>query len=199
MPNYQHMLTLPKDAYADIWSQVPTEIVLARQRSNEGATEESRCNCTALRKATRRISQLYDVVLAPSGLKNTQRSILAQVSRCGPTTVGALAETLVMDAGALAHTLKPLKREGLIAIAADPNDRRSRLVSLTGAGKARLAETDELWERAQTSFDAAFGPGKSKALRETMGMLISDAFMARFEDSLVVSDNRTRGRSRPRQ
>ena len=93
---------------------------MARQQSNEGATGGIRCNCTALRKATRRISQLYDVVLAPSGLKNTQRSILAQISRSGSTTVGALAETLVMDSGALAHTLKPLKREGLIAIAADP-------------------------------------------------------------------------------
>ncbi len=33
------------------------------------------CNCTALRKASRRISQLYDTALAPSGLKTTQRAI----------------------------------------------------------------------------------------------------------------------------
>ena len=50
---------------------------------------ESRCSCTALRKATRRISQLYDAALAPSGLKTTQRAILAQISRSQPTTVGA--------------------------------------------------------------------------------------------------------------
>ncbi len=30
--------------------------------------EKSRCHCTAIRKASRRISQLYDAALAPSGL-----------------------------------------------------------------------------------------------------------------------------------
>ncbi len=61
------------------------------------AHEGNRCNCTTLRKASRRISQLYDMALAPSGLKTTQRAILAQISRSEPTMVGALAEALVMD------------------------------------------------------------------------------------------------------
>jgi hypothetical protein len=34
---------------------------------------EGRCHCTELRKASRRISQLYETALAPSGLKTTQR------------------------------------------------------------------------------------------------------------------------------
>jgi DNA-binding MarR family transcriptional regulator len=85
--------------------------------------------CTALRKASRRISQLYDTALAPSGVKTTQRAILAQIGRSEPVTV-ALAEALVMDSGALAHTLKPLERDGLLAVAVDPADRRNRLTSL---------------------------------------------------------------------
>ena len=64
------------------------------------------CSCTTLRKATRRISQLYDTALAPSGLKTTQHAILAQIGRSEPTTVGELAGALVMDSGALAHTLR---------------------------------------------------------------------------------------------
>ena len=65
---------------------------------NESArpAAESRCHCTALRKASRRISQLYDAALAPSGLKTTQRAILAEIARSQPTTIGALAEALVM-------------------------------------------------------------------------------------------------------
>jgi hypothetical protein len=35
--------------------------------------------------------------LAPSGLKTTQRAILAEIGRSEPTTVGALADALVMD------------------------------------------------------------------------------------------------------
>src|SRR5262249_51178609 len=102
----------------------------------------SRCSCTGLRKASRRISQLYDAALAPSGLKTTQRAILAQIHRSEPTTVGSLAEALVMDAGALAHTLKPLERDGLVSIDVDREARRKRVVRLTPAGRTRLAESN---------------------------------------------------------
>jgi len=78
----------------------------------------------------------------PSGLKTTQRAILAELGRSERTTVGELAEALVMDPGALAHTLKPLERDGLIAVAVDPDDRRNRLITLTRRGRTKLAETD---------------------------------------------------------
>jgi len=94
-----------------------------RKDQTARASEGSRCTCTALRKASRRISQLYDTALAPSGLKMRQRAILAQISRSEPTTVGALAEALVMDSGALAHTLKPLEPDRLVAIEIDPDER----------------------------------------------------------------------------
>src|ERR1700744_4012124 len=102
-----------------------------------GVHDAGRCNCTTLRKAPRRVSQLYDTALAPSGLKTTQRSILAQIGRSEPTTVGALAEALVMDSGGLAHTLKPLMRDKLVGTDIDPQDRRNRLIRLTSAGRKK--------------------------------------------------------------
>jgi DNA-binding MarR family transcriptional regulator len=156
-------------------------------KAQAGAASEGRCSCTALRKATRRISQLYDAALAPSGLKTTQRAVLAQIGRSEPTTVGSLAEALVMDSGALAHTLKPLERDGLVAVTVDPNDRRNRLISLTRRGQAKLAETDALWARAQGGFEAAFGQAKSDALREAMKFLVSDEFVTAFEKDVAAS------------
>jgi DNA-binding MarR family transcriptional regulator len=152
-----------------------------------GRGEVSRCNCTALRKASRRISQLYDTALAPSGLKTTQRAILVQIGRSERTTVGELADALVMDAGALAHTLKPLERDGLIAVAVDPDDRRNRLITLTRRGRTKLAETDALWAKAQRGFEAAFGRADSEALREGLRFLISADFAATFENVLGAS------------
>jgi DNA-binding MarR family transcriptional regulator len=148
------------------------------------AGKASHCNCTALRKATRRVSQLYDAALAPSGLKTTQRAILAQLGRSEPAAVGELAAALVMDAGALAHTLKPLERDGLVAVAIDPDDRRNRLVSLTRRGRAKLAETDALWAKAQAGFEAGFGRLKSDSLREALQFLVSDQFVSSFEKTL---------------
>ena len=157
---------------------------MAERKKAADAINGGRCNCTALRKATRRISQLYDTALAPSGLKTTQRAILAQIARSEPATVGRLAEALVMDAGALAHTLKPLERERLIAVAIDPSDRRNRMIKLTRLGRARLAESDALWAKAQTGFEAAFGRVKLEVLRQALKLLVSDRFSSTFEEAL---------------
>ncbi len=104
--------------------------------------EAGLCNGTALRKATRRVSQLYDAVLAPSGLRSTQRSILIHVARAGTPTMGELAQALVLDRSALAHNLKPLERDGLVSLLSDRDDRRSRRIGLTELGKARLDSYD---------------------------------------------------------
>ena len=157
---------------------------MAERKRAADAINGSRCNCTALRKATRRISQLYDTALAPSGLKSTQRTILAQLRRSEPTTVGQLAEALVMDAGALAHTPKPLERDRLITITVDPDDRRSRMITLTRQGRAKLAESDVLWAKAQTGFEAAFGRVESEALRQALQSLVSDRFNSIFAEAL---------------
>ena len=142
---------------------------------------ESRCPCTALRKASRRISRLYDMAIAESGLKGTQQAIVAEIARSGSIKVGLLAEKLVLDAGALAHALKPLERDGLIALAVDETDRRARLVSLTAKGEAKLAETTALWAKAHDGFETAFGKEQTEALRATLRYLVSDEFAALFE------------------
>jgi DNA-binding MarR family transcriptional regulator len=159
-------------------------------RKNATAVGGSRCSCTSLRKASRRISQLYDLALAPSGIKTTQRAILAQIGRTEPTTVGALAEALVMNSGALAHTLKPLERDDLVAVDVDVNDRRNRLITLTRQGRAKLAETDTLWEKAQRGFESAYGRVDSDALREALRFLISDEFASLFQSTLSAPARR---------
>jgi DNA-binding MarR family transcriptional regulator len=163
---------------------------MAGRKVDVGDGGGSRCSCTALRKATRRISQLYDAVLAPSGLKTTQRAMMAQIRRSEPTTVGALAQALVMDSGALAHTLKPLERDGLVSITVDANDRRNRLIALTRHGRAKLTETDALWLGAQAGFESAFGRVESESLRAALHFLISDSFAIDFEKVLSINAGR---------
>ena len=142
--------------------------------------QKSSCNCTALRKASRRVSQLYDSALEPCGLRTTQRSILIQIFRSGTPSLGELAEALVMDRGALTHNLKPLERDGLLQITVDPQDRRNRLVALTAKGQRKLDESARLWKHAQDGFEAAFGSVKSAALREALAFVVSEDFVAAF-------------------
>ena len=154
--------------------------------------DAGRCNFTALRKAARRISQLYDVVLAPCGLRSTQWSILIHVGRHRSPTQAQLADSLALDRSALARNLAPLERDGFLRTVAGQEDKRSRLVMLTSMGRAKVAESMVLWENAQDNIEAIFGVGKAKSLRASLEVLSSKAFSHAFE----VLRERSAGRKR---
>jgi DNA-binding MarR family transcriptional regulator len=164
------------------------------------AAEAARCNGTALRKANRSVSQLYDAVLAPCGLRSTQRSILAQVLRAGRPSIGELAGALVLDRTALAHNLKPLERDGLIRIVTDENDKRARVLILTERGRAKFDESTPLWEHAQHCFESVFGVTKAKALRTALTLLASPEFVKAFQGTENVhSGKRQAGPKNPQR
>jgi DNA-binding MarR family transcriptional regulator len=145
------------------------------------AQVENNCNCTALRKASRRVSQLYDEALASCGLRVTQLAILNQILRMGTPAMGELARALVMDRGALAHNAKPLERDGLVETVADSADRRNRLIALTRAGRRKIVECERSWARAQDRFEASFGAKESAALRRALAFIASDGFLEVFQ------------------
>src|ERR1700756_1159387 len=88
------------------------------------------CNCFAVRSAARHVTQLYDQLLAPIGLRVTQFSILAKLKRLGPLTINALAKQMVMDRTTLGRNILPLERDGLIGVSASVGDGRAKEVYL---------------------------------------------------------------------
>jgi DNA-binding MarR family transcriptional regulator len=152
-----------------------------RAMGHRFAEAQNDCNCTALRKASRRVSQLYDEALAPCGLRVTQLAVLNQIVRMGTPAMGELARALVMDRGALAHNVKPLERDGLIETVPDPAVRRNRLIALTRAGRKKIGESERAWAQAQASFEASFGAKQSAALRRALALIASDRFLEAFQ------------------
>ncbi|HTF53199.1 MAG TPA: MarR family transcriptional regulator [Pseudonocardia sp.] len=146
---------------------------------------ESECTATALRKATRRLTQLYDDALATTGLRCTQYAILEELDRRSrrPPTMSELANALVIDRSALGHNLRPLQRDLLIALEASDADRRLRHVVLTPEGKAIFARARRLWRRAQDRFDTVFGRSAAAGLRATLLTIARDERLARLEDT----------------
>jgi DNA-binding MarR family transcriptional regulator len=126
------------------------------------------CNCLALRQAARHVTQFYDRVLAPSGLRTTQFSILAKLHRLGPMTINTLAKDLVMDRTTLGRNILPLQRDGLVGAIRGPADGRSKELHLTKAGEGRLRTAAKLWAEAQDHFEAAFGAPRASALRAVL-------------------------------
>jgi DNA-binding MarR family transcriptional regulator len=143
------------------------------------------CNCSALRKATRRISQLYDEALGSYGIKVTQRSILEHIAQAGAPSVSELADAMAMDRSVMTRNLQPLEREGWVKALVDPNDRRSRHVVLTAAGQAKLVETFDAWKTAQAGFERAFGRAAAADLRTALRLVASDDFVRACRTSVT--------------
>src|SRR3954469_22001854 len=99
----------------------------------------SECNCLAVRQAARHVTQFYDQLFAPVGLRATQFAILSRLRHQGPMSINALAGLLVMDRTTLGRNILPLQRDGLIEIVASATDRRRRELCLTDTGLARHA------------------------------------------------------------
>lgn len=143
---------------------------------NSPLAEPNRCNCAALRRASRRLTQLYDFALAPSGLKSTQLAMLSEIDRRlgSPPTIRDLADALVMDQSTIGQNLRPLEREGLVALEQDANDRRRRHVKLTKKGRSRVAAARPLWEEAQARFENHFGAVRAADLRSVLSNIAHD-------------------------
>lgn len=155
-----------------------TESLMDRERDKAGKDtmiSESQCTCLAIRQAARQITQLYDAELETCGLRVTQYSVLSMLDRIGPSSVQDLAEALVMDRSTLGHNLRPLERDGLIRLAVDVHDRRTRRLDLTAEGKAKLEESRPHWQRAQKRFEASYGAADVKELRVRLRRVVDSA------------------------
>ena len=111
------------------------------------------------------MTKLYDDALVPVGLGANQYSILARLNRVGPSTIQDLARLPVMDRSTLGHLLRPLEMRGLVTIEVSKQDRRSRSVAVTRAGKVLVAEARSLWAGAQRRFESTFGKAAAFDLR----------------------------------
>lgn len=133
------------------------------------------CNLTAVRRASRYLTAVYDQALSPAGLRITQFSILYQLAKNGPMPIGELAAKLAMDRTTLSTNLKLLQRDGLIDMAAG-EDRRAKLAAITKAGKSRYKQAFPLWSDVQSRFESSYGAKRAQDLRKALGFVLQSGF-----------------------
>jgi DNA-binding MarR family transcriptional regulator len=131
------------------------------------------CLCLHVQRAARALARRFDEALSPLDLTNGQFSLMMSLNRPVPPNMSAVASLLAMDRTTLTAALKPLERRGLVDVTADPQDRRSRLMRLTPAGRALLSRAVPTWKRVHKAIeglvtDAGTDPGR---LRRGLGAL----------------------------
>ena len=129
---------------------------------------KDRCLCLHVQRAARALARRFDEELRPLELTNGQFSLLMSLNRPEPPSMGPVASLLAMDRTTLTAALKPLERRGLLKIAHDPNDRRSRILILTDKGRTLLARALPVWQSTHKEIEKATPEIDWTTLRENL-------------------------------
>ncbi|MGE0224553.1 MAG: MarR family winged helix-turn-helix transcriptional regulator [Acetobacteraceae bacterium] len=108
-----------------------------------------------LRKAHQRHAALFLEMAAEHGLTPTQFAALHKTILLGRVTQNHLGRLVAMDPATIQGVVRRLTARGLLAVARDPLDRRTVVLTPTEAG---LALIDAMVACAQRSHEAALAP-----------------------------------------
>ena len=132
------------------------------------------CAATNFRKASRGVTQLFDQILAPCGLRSTQLTILVAAQVLGPCRLTRLARELVMDRSTVTRNLKPLAIQGLLEVAGN-SGRGGKSVQVTDAGRKAMLSAVPYWEEAQAQLLNRMGQDRLERVMIDLTVVVSAA------------------------
>ena len=132
------------------------------------------CLCLATQRAARALSRRFDEAFRQFGITSGQFSLLNALNRPEPPSLGSVAELLAMDRTSLTANLKPLQRDGLVAVETDSSDRRIKRLALTDAGQRVLADALPVWTKVHGEIDRSLASNGARgpALRTDLAALL---------------------------
>ncbi len=149
----------------------------SRQKAKGGLPFEAthfvrdHCLCLHVQRAARALARRFDEALRPLDLTHGQFSLLTSLNRPDAPTLGSVATLLTMDRTTLTANLKPLERRGLVKTAVDKEDKRSRRLGITAAGRALLHKAFPVWKETHAVIDRELG-GSPDNLRASLRALV---------------------------
>src|SRR5256885_12163149 len=81
------------------------------------------CACSALRRATRAVTQHYERHFRGSGLRATQFTILATLTQTGPLSISELSAKLGLERTTLSRNLRLIENKGWVSALAHDDHR----------------------------------------------------------------------------
>ncbi len=131
---------------------------------------QDRCYCHVLRKATRRMTALYDAALADCGITLSQYSQIRTIGRSDGISLTELGRTLDLDRSTVGRNIRLLEKLGLVC-PSDSADRRQAAVRLSAHGREVLARATLTWQALQSRLDDRLGADRLKALMAELDRL----------------------------
>ncbi len=135
------------------------------------------CACQNLRRATRVVTRIYDQELAKAGIEITQFSLLTALDLTGEANQKSLSAGFAMDSTTLTRTLRLMHKQGWVRVRRG-KDKRSRLFSLTRAGRRQLATAQPFWAAAQRRLRKELGDAGWTSMQQTVSQMTEAALAA---------------------
>jgi DNA-binding MarR family transcriptional regulator len=135
--------------------------------------ERAACACTALRKASRAVTRLYEDAMNGTGISIIQFSILRNLARQESVPLMQLADRLVMERTTVYRALNPLRRRGWVTLG--DADGRAKTATLTRRGRRALQEATGAWEAAQSSLVGRIGIEEWARIEASLAKLVAVA------------------------
>ena len=138
--------------------------------ANVDLTGTGYCAAFNFRRTSRAVTKLFDEAFEGTGIRSTQFTILVGVAKAQPVSMSALAELLALDPSTLTRSLRPLQKDGLLAISERAN-MRQRFINLTRKGERKLASAVPKWRTVQRDFVAEIGTRRWLEFRDELERL----------------------------
>lgn len=110
------------------------------------------CSSSALRRASRAVTQHYEACFRGTGLRSTQFTVLATLAQTGPMPLSTLATMLGLERTTLTRNLVILENKHFVKTLAD-EDQRVRRIAITKQGEAAALAALDAWKQAQSTVD----------------------------------------------
>ncbi|MDF2884329.1 MAG: transcriptional regulator MarR family [Clostridiaceae bacterium] len=126
------------------------------------------CACRNLRMTSRVVTQYFDKAFQSVGLRATQFALLADISSRESSTVGELADALLMDQTTVTRNVEILRKRGFADVRLGDDDSRKRCISITDLGTTTLIGAIPSWEKAQQLIEEKIGKERYEEFLKTL-------------------------------
>lgn len=126
-------------------------------------------------RASLHAQRLLQQRFAEHDLRKQHYAVLRSLADVGPAAQGPLADRIGVDRSDLVTLLDELEAAGHVERAADPGDRRRKIVSITGAGTAVLDELGALVHAADDDLLAPLSDAERRTLVELLTRILPAA------------------------
>src|SRR5262249_10190101 len=124
-----------------------------------------------LRRAYQRHMAIFAAAMSDLDLTSVQFAALVKLRDMKAVTQTELGRLIGIDRATISGVVSRLQKRGLLQFRLDPLDRRSRIVALSAAGEALLAQALERTDRIGDDTLAPISEAEQAALREALRKL----------------------------